>query len=298
MRAAARWKRLVRARLAEMEQLAPGRGAVGAGYWNAPGRARRYQVAVEGSAERDPLLSRLRRATTPRSTVIDVGAGTGRFSLALAPHVGEVVAVDPSRAMLGVLERERRRRGLENVRVVASPWQDATRSHDPAATRGAGTRHGALPPADAVLCSYVLPLIDDAEPFLARMDAACRGRAFVYMNAMSADALVDPFWRHFHGRPRRPGPTYLDAAEILGDLRLRPDVEIVEVRPLARFATLADAVRGYRDVLVLADTPEVRRELRRLLSGWLVEEQGVLRPPLRAVPAAIVSWPARGGGKA
>jgi SAM-dependent methyltransferase len=43
------------------------------------------------------------------STVVDLGAGTGAFAEAIAPHVGRVVAVDVSEAMVTAL----RARGLE-----------------------------------------------------------------------------------------------------------------------------------------------------------------------------------------
>jgi SAM-dependent methyltransferase len=46
-----------------------------------------------------------------QSTVIDLGAGTGTFALAVSPHVGRVVAVDPSPAMVSVM----RARGIEAV---------------------------------------------------------------------------------------------------------------------------------------------------------------------------------------
>jgi SAM-dependent methyltransferase len=37
------------------------------------------------------------------STVVDVGAGTGTFARALAPHVAQVIAVDPSKAMVAAM---------------------------------------------------------------------------------------------------------------------------------------------------------------------------------------------------
>jgi hypothetical protein len=67
---------------------------------------------------------------------------------------------------------------------------------------------------------------------------------------------------------------------------------VVEVPARARFDTVAAAVKAYREVLVLPDTAEVRAEMRGLLSSWLVEDEGALRPPARTMPAAIVSWPA------
>lgn len=131
----------------------------------------------------------------------------------------------------------------------------------------------------------------EAEPFLAKIGAACTGRAFVAMNAMSADGVTDPLWRHFHGARRPPAPTYLDAVAILRDLGADPQVEVVELRTRARYPDLAAVVRAYRDLLVVADTAAVRAELRWLLSSWLVAEAGGLRPPHRTTAMAIISWP-------
>ena len=50
------------------------------------------------------------------STVLDLGAGTGAFSLAVAPHVARVIAVDVSEAMVSVLSD--RARSFPNVSVV------------------------------------------------------------------------------------------------------------------------------------------------------------------------------------
>src|SRR5262249_31743930 len=45
------------------------------------------------------------------STVVDFGAGTGTFALALQPYVGRVIAVDASPAMVALM----RARGIEAV---------------------------------------------------------------------------------------------------------------------------------------------------------------------------------------
>lgn len=272
--AARRWRRLVAARLAEMERLHPEGGAVGAQFWDA--RARRFAARTAGTAAGDPLLRRLRRVTRARSTVLDIGAGPGRFTLALAPRVAEAVAVDASPVMLSILRRNARRAGVTNVTTVAGRWEDLD-----------------VAPADVVLCSYVLPLIRDVAGFLAKLDAASRGHAFVYLSAMATDAVFDPFWRHFHGAPRRPGPTYLDAVAVLGELGITADVEVVELPVRTRFNSLAAAARDYRENLCLPDTPAIRRELRGLLGAWLVTDGARLRPPLRTTPAAILHWQPR-----
>lgn len=274
-----RWRGLVQARLKEMERLQPGRGAVGAEFWDS--RARRFASRMTvPDAGRDPFFRRLRKATQRRSTVLDVGAGAGRFAVALAPHVAQVTAVDPSGAMLDICRRRARRAGVANLACVHGRWEEVE-----------------VGSAEVAFSSYVLPLVADADRFLAKLDASASERAFVYMGAFSADAVFDPLWRHFHGRPRRPGPTYLDAVAVLRELGVDPRVEVVEVPSRARFKSVAEAAREYRDQLLVPDTPEARRELRGLLGDWLVPRDGALGPPLRSIPAAIVSW-VPGAGRA
>ncbi len=49
----------------------------------------------------------------PTSVVVDLGAGTGSFALAIAPHVARVVAADASAAMVALM----RQRGIEAVQA-------------------------------------------------------------------------------------------------------------------------------------------------------------------------------------
>lgn len=52
------------------------------------------------------------------ATIIDLGAGTGTFTVAAAPEVGHVVAVDISPVMVEVLRDRVRASGADNVTVV------------------------------------------------------------------------------------------------------------------------------------------------------------------------------------
>jgi SAM-dependent methyltransferase len=52
------------------------------------------------------------------STVVDLGAGTGRFALAAARRFGQVTAVDVSPAMLAVLRRRAAAAGVANLECV------------------------------------------------------------------------------------------------------------------------------------------------------------------------------------
>ena len=52
------------------------------------------------------------------STVIDFGAGTGTFALAIAPFCKRVIAVDVSPAMLAALTAGARLQGVTNIEIV------------------------------------------------------------------------------------------------------------------------------------------------------------------------------------
>ena len=271
--AAERWSRLVKGRLAEMRRLAPDRdSSTPARYWNARARSFAAAMTMEAAA-RDPFLKRLRRETGRATTVLDVGAGSGRFAVSLAPGVAEVTAVDPSAAMLKILRRQARRAGVTNVAVVEGRWEDVD-----------------VEIHDVAFSSFVLPLVADAPRFLAKLDGTARRRAFLYLSAFSNDALLDPLWRHFHGRSRRPAPTYIDAVEVLREMGIRPSVEVVRMPVRTRFPTMAAAVKDYRSLLLVADDRASRAELRRLLRDWLLPDGDGFAPPLRTMPAAVISW--------
>src|SRR3954469_20582142 len=75
-----------------------------------------YVAAYDRKSATDwsAALARLRaRGIGPSSTVVDLGAGTGAFAEAVAPHVARVVAVDVSEPMVAAM----RARGLEAVRA-------------------------------------------------------------------------------------------------------------------------------------------------------------------------------------
>ena len=270
--ASARWRRLVTDRLEEMERLSPGVGVRSGAFWERRAK-RRGPCADLTRADDDPFLRRLRRKVGPQDSVLDVGAGSGRLALPLAAGVGHVTAVDRSEAMLSLLRKDARAAGIRNVTAVHSAWEAAK-----------------VEPADIAFSAFVLSLVEDAPGFLTKLDQAAGRHAFLYLGAYSGDAVLDPLWRHFHGAPRAPGPTHLDALAVLRELGIEPEVKPVELHNRRRFETVDDAVEHYRAALLLPDTADAERELAGLLEGWLMGRRGARRSPLRSVPAAIIHW--------
>jgi ubiquinone/menaquinone biosynthesis C-methylase UbiE len=68
---------------------------------------------------------------TEESTVVDLGAGSGRFALAAAGEFGRVVAVDVSPAMLGLLGSRAVSSGLSNLEYVRAGFLSYQHSGPP-----------------------------------------------------------------------------------------------------------------------------------------------------------------------
>lgn len=268
-----RWRELIRARAQQMDAAYARLGRTSADFWDR--RARAFHRATRESASNDPFYQRVRERVTPQVSVLDVGAGTGRFSLALAPCARQVTALEPNASMLNYLRQEIAASGLTNLVTMQSRWEDA-----PADLR-----------ADLVICSHVLYPILDIVPFLAKLNAASQQACYLYLRATQIDMLTAPLWRHFHGDERQLAPGYIHALDVLYELGIYANVEVVTAPFTLNYPTLRDAEDELIEQLILEDTAQTRRELRGLLEDWLIEEDDhTWRSPVQKTVSGILSW--------
>jgi SAM-dependent methyltransferase len=211
---------------------------------------------------------------TPQTSVLDVGAGTGRFVLALAPQTQQVIAVEPSGSMVDYLRQDAAEQGITNISYIPTTWQDAPRDLS----------------ADIVICSHVLYPIRDIVPFLEKLQTATRHACFIYLRATPLDAVTAPLWRHFHGDERCLTPEYIHALDVLYEMRIYANVQVVKLPPSIRYPSREIAVEELLEQLILPDDAQTRRKLRELLRTWLVERDGMLVPPVSEMVSAILSW--------
>ena len=93
-----------------------------------------YVAGYDRKAAFDPAddLAVLRaRGLGPGSTLIDLGAGTGTFALAAAPHCKRVIAVDVSPAMVETIRARSASRGAHNVVAVQAGFLTYQHHDDP-----------------------------------------------------------------------------------------------------------------------------------------------------------------------
>lgn len=111
-----------------------------------PGHVARYDAKEDADAAAEVQLCRS-LGLEADSVVVELGAGTGQFALAAAPHCARVIAVDVSEVMLEVLRGKADRAQVGNLEVVQA---------------GFLSYEHAGPPADLVYTRYALHHLPDA----------------------------------------------------------------------------------------------------------------------------------------
>jgi len=139
----------------------------------------------------EPTLETLRSLVRASDTVLDIGAGGGRYSLPLALEAMEVIAVDPSEGMLRVLREGMAAYEIANIRVVSGRW--------PAVASGLA--------ADVVLIAHLGYDVEDIGPFLDAMEASARRICVAVLLEQPPPAPADRLWPEVHGVERAALPS-------------------------------------------------------------------------------------------
>lgn len=270
---AARWRDLVETRRRRIEALpteqAAGAGAAGGGYWDR--RADQFRrLSEQHDPAADPLVALLAEALAG-GTLLDVGAGAGRYALPLAAQASLVTAVEPSAGMRSHLEERARAAGLANLRVVPATWEEAE-----------------VDPHDVVLASHILYPIADVVPFVQKLVAHARRAWFLTIRVDPLGAELAPLWREVWGTPYPEEPTFLDLYHLLFALGLRPNARLKPFAGPPAAASLDEALALARSRLFL---PEGRREhdarIRAFLAEHMREQGGRWQWPGRRQEAVI-----------
>jgi SAM-dependent methyltransferase len=166
--------------------------------------------------------------------VLDVGAGAGRYTFAVAPLVQHVTAVEPSAGMRAALHEEAARRGVTNVSVVPAIWQEAD-----------------VEPHDLAFVANVLYFVADIVPFIEKLDRSAT-RACYIVHRVEERAIVysELLTDIVPGRPPEAG--FLDLYNLLFAMGIRADVKLVRPPVSGRYANLDEAVDDARQSLGVA----------------------------------------------
>ncbi len=242
--------------------------------WRA--RARAYHAAVQrrwaaSDSSRDFIATDLE--AHPGETALDLGAGSGAWTVFLAARAREVTALDPSPAMLEVLRENVAAAGLSNVTVIEGAWPEADVSAH-----------------DIVLCSHALYGVADFAAFVRKMEATARRRCYLLLRIPLPDSVMAEAARHIWGQPH-DSPNFQVAYNALLQLGIFAHVLMEDTglwEPWVS-ADLDAALLEVKSRFDLIHEDKYDAFLRELLTRRLIKQDGQYLWP-RGIRSALVYW--------
>ena len=230
---------------------------------------------LEPRRTNDETLDVLLGHAHAEETWLDVGAGAGRFALPLAMSVEQVIAVEPSPAMVKGLREGVREQRLTNLRVIEAHWPMAN-----------------PPPTDVALMAHIGYDIAEIAPFLDALEAATSRLCVAVMGESAMTTAASLFWQEVHGEPRVRLPALPELLVLLLARGQLPEVRLVDRSPPV-FSSADEALAMARRQLWLRDGSEKDDRLRALLPDQLHEVETGYTFDRQRSKIGIVSWAPR-----
>lgn len=145
---------------------------------------------VDDEVPDSPSHAIAREALPVDGSVLDVGSGGGRASMALVPPAGMVVGVDHQQGMLDAFAEAATRRAVRSQGFLGD-WPAVADE---------------VPECDVVVCHHVAYNVPDIAPFLEALNAHARRRVVLEVPARHPLSNMNPLWKQFWDldRPTRP----------------------------------------------------------------------------------------------
>jgi SAM-dependent methyltransferase len=223
--------------------------------------------------ESEPTLDALKRLVRPGESLLDIGAGGGRFTLPLALQAREVIALDPSEGMLRVLREGMAQHGIANVRVISGRWP--------------GDAHDLQ--ADVSLVSHLGYDVEDIGPFLDAMERATRRLCIAVLLERPPPTPADRLWPLIHGVERATLPSLPEFLMLLLARRRLFEVQLVERNPQS-YSAPEQLLTWYRGQLWTKPDGPKDRELQRIVNQQVEEREGRLSLDWGPVRVGVVTW--------
>lgn len=249
-------------------------GRTDADVWRAKARAYHETVMrrwATPDSSRDFIAADL--SVHGSDTVVDVGAGSGSWTVFLARMVRHVTAIDPSPAMLEVLHENVAAAGLSNVSVMEGGWLQVD-----------------VAPHDVVFCSHAIYGTADIQAFVRKMEAAARRRCYLLLRTPLPNGVMAEAARRIWGQPY-DSANFQVAYNALLQMGVCANVVFEDSgcwQPWTS-ASLDEALADAKRRFGLEATSEYDAFLWDLLDRRLVREQEQLVWP-SATRSALVYW--------
>jgi SAM-dependent methyltransferase len=219
----------------------------------------------------DPLLEHILESVTPDLTVLDIGAGIGRWTLPLAGKARHVTAVEPLEGMRRVLGERVAARGIAHLEIVGVPWGRAE-----------------VAPHDVAIAAHATYATPDLLGFVEKMERSARQICYLALRLPAHDGVIGELSQTIHGL-WHDSPNFIVGYNLLLSAGRYPNV-LIERNP-ARYwtdPTIEAAMARARRHLRLADDRQ-DATIRDVLARRLLRiDQGFRWPD--CMRSALIWW--------
>lgn len=217
-------------------------------------------------------LNRLKRLITPDSTVLDIGAGTGRLAIPMAKMVKKVTAIEPASTFMTLLRDNAEQERIDNMEFVESLWSDFQPQEK----------------YDLVYSTWSGAIRDPAS--LMKMHEVCRCYCFLEVGA-SPDRLWEFYGKIYPlimGENFQPSGNYLNILTTLYEHGISANLETWDSESELNYIDMANALdaweRGLSEYIQI--TEMVREQLRQYYQSQM-NLDGSYTYPVKGVSCAI-----------
>ena len=146
--------------------------------------AKRYKVHARKQNERpDQLLYFILRGIDSETTVLDVGAGSGRWTIPLARIAKRVTAVEPSSTMIDNLHKNIASAKLQNIQIIKSSWEDSI-----------------VEPHDIIVCAHAMYASPDLASFVRKIERYTTRTCYLAIRLPPSDGIIGELSLAIYGR--------------------------------------------------------------------------------------------------
>lgn len=242
------------------------------GFWNKL-KAKWYQKGLKFNTLPNAALKIILPETRSCKTFLDVGSGCGTFAIPLSKTGKRITAIDPSKAMITLLNEEIKKKRLKNIKTINAAWGEAE-----------------LKPHDAIICANVPELLKDSLDFLKQANAIARKAVFLIEGA---DPNTDKFYYKelyplLFNKPFLPRTDYLKTYTDLHAIGIFANVKIIDYDFDQPFDDMQEAVEFWKEYLGIV-TAEHDERLKGFLGGKLDKFKGGLIARFHK-KSAVIWW--------
>jgi len=235
-------------------------------------RARAFDANVKTKRSRpDAIRDFLASQVDPSMTVLDIGAGTGQWTLFLARRVRRVTALDPSPSMLEVLRENVATEGVDNVDIVEGEWPEANVAQH-----------------DVAICAHAMYSCTDLPLFVRRMLQVTRKACYLLIRVPAFDGVMSEVAQYLWGQPY-DSVNFVIAYNVLLQMGIYANVLVdTNFRPWIS-ADIGEALIDLKRRFRLGESTEHDEYLTEVLRRKLVLRDGQYVWP-DGMRSALVYW--------